>query len=390
MFYGEKLYEIREMFSYTRKELADELQLSEQLIWQFETNQITPDFMVINALKNLFHVRSSFFFRESYLENISETGRIAYRKKTGEPRNHVKMEKFFLDYFFAHIQSIEEVVYPTGDKIHSLCNKIELDYDLTKLSTEEIKTIAEEAREKLDIVTNKRLMYYMELSGIYIVERDLEHTIDAYSSWLLNDTYPVIVLNNRKNPIVRRNFDLGHELGHLLLHRYADFDQLNMDQLNKLEGEANLFSSYFTLPTKELKEDFKQIDNPTNPDSYISLKKKYRMSIQAIEYRANTEGWISKKNNRLFWKNINKNGYRMFEPLDDELKIHIPGKIRALLFREMDTNGTIVNDWLEKYHVDVQFFEKLFGLKDDLLRKHIDTYLSNYSLGENILRIKNI
>src|SRR5699024_1668635 len=54
IFYGEKLYEIRKIFSYTRKELADELHLSEQLIRQFETNQITPDFIIISALKIYF------------------------------------------------------------------------------------------------------------------------------------------------------------------------------------------------------------------------------------------------------------------------------------------------------------------------------------------------
>jgi len=32
MFYGEKLHHIREMFSYTRKDLADALVLNEQVI----------------------------------------------------------------------------------------------------------------------------------------------------------------------------------------------------------------------------------------------------------------------------------------------------------------------------------------------------------------------
>jgi len=370
MFYGEKLQQIREMFSYTRRDLANALQLNEQLIWQLETNQTTPSFLVINDLKEIFNVRSSFFFQNTYLENISDTSDIAYRKKSGELRNGVKSENAFLNFFFTHIRELEQIVYPTKGTIHSYTEKIEKSHNLTKLTLTDLKIIAEDVREALELTTNKRLMYYLELNGIYIIERNLEYTVDAYSSWLLNGAYPVIVLNNKKNPAVRRNFDMAHELGHLLLHRYVDFDQLDTDGLNKIEKEANLFASYLTLPEEELKTDFFELTDSTDPRSYIELKHKYRMSIQAIAYRANQEGWLSEKENRTFWRKLHQYGYKTSEPLDSELTIHIPGKVRALLSKAIKINNGLVTEWLDKYAVDIEYFENIFGIKDDLLRKH--------------------
>lgn len=94
------------------------------------------------------------------------------------------------------------------------------------------------------------------------------------------------------------------------------------------------------------------------------------MSIQSIAYRANMEGWISKNENSLFWKNTNKLGYRLNEPLDNKLPIHVPGKIRALIYHALQKNRFFLIDWLEEYSVEIEYFEKLFGIHDDFLRQY--------------------
>lgn len=273
MFYGEKLHAIREMFSYSRADLAKELEVTEQVVWKFETNQETPDFKTINILKRLFYVQSSYFFQKSMIKDVSKTEFITFRKNKSNDREGIKAEKIFLDYLFSHIQDLEKFVYTDPGSILSYFKKVESEYVLNNLSNDNIKKIAEHARTYLEIKSNERLMYYLELSGIYIVERKLEHTVDAYSTWLQTNGYPVIVLSSRKKAAVRRNFDMGHELGHLLLHRYADFDALDKDEMNLLEYEANLFASHFMLPKGSFKKDFYEISDRTDPESYLPLKK---------------------------------------------------------------------------------------------------------------------
>ncbi|MGC4441969.1 ImmA/IrrE family metallo-endopeptidase, partial [Streptococcus suis] len=58
---------------------------------------------------------------------------------------------------------------------------------------------------------------------------------------------------------VRHNFDLAHELGHLLLHNQVDFEELSKEELEEKEKEANQFASYFLLPRKQFLMDFVNI-----------------------------------------------------------------------------------------------------------------------------------
>lgn len=370
MFYGEKIQQLREMFSYTRKDLANILQVNEQLIWRYETNQEIPTLDKMRHLTEVFNVQSSYFLKSSYLNHVCETSKIAFREIITDKRTGLKNEETFLNFLFTHLKDVEQIVHPVEGSINKLCKDIERNYNLTTLTKNEIKNIAVQAREVLGVVSNDRLMYFLETSGVYIIERKLRDSIDAYSTWLLEDSYPTIVLNKGKNPAVRRNFDMSHELGHLILHRYVDFDELEDGTLKKIEKEANLFASYFMLPEFELKQDFSRISNPTNPEEYLELKKKYKMSIQSIAYRANMEGWISKNENSLFWKNTNKLGYRLNEPLDNKLPIHVPGKIRALIYHALQKNRFFLIDWLEEYSVEIEYFEKLFGIHDDFLRQY--------------------
>lgn len=170
---------------------------------------------------------------------------------------------------------------------------------------------------------------------------------------------------------------MAHELGYLL--RYVDFNQLDEEALRKIEKEANLFASYFALPGEELKKDFYSITDKTNPDAYIQLKEKYKISIQSIVYRAYQENWLSKEENRRFWRRLQNAGYRITEPLDNELTIYISGKIRALFSKALEVNSGLITEWLDKYAVDVEYFEKIFGIKDDFPRKYVGKQAYNYS-----------
>ncbi|MBP1907677.1 transcriptional regulator with XRE-family HTH domain [Paenibacillus turicensis] len=56
MFFGEKLQSLRELNGLSRKELADELGVSEQAIWQYENKLTSPKMEVINTLKYEFPI----------------------------------------------------------------------------------------------------------------------------------------------------------------------------------------------------------------------------------------------------------------------------------------------------------------------------------------------
>ncbi len=130
------------------------------------------------------------------------------------------------------------------------------------------------ARKFIRLQHNKDLMYALEMSGIYIVEKNLGPEIDAYST-ITDDGRSFIILGNIKKSAVRRNFDLAHELGHLLLHTTVDMDTLTRQEHKQIEQQANEFASDFLLPEAEFKRDFAELPRHSNPDYYIEMKRKY-------------------------------------------------------------------------------------------------------------------
>ncbi|MRB25043.1 ImmA/IrrE family metallo-endopeptidase, partial [Bacillus thuringiensis] len=76
-----------------------------------------------------------------------------------------------------------------------------------------------------------------EKKGAFIFEKAIGERIDAYSLWA-EDGRPFIVLGNLKKSAARRNFDLAHELGHLLLHYKVEFSSLDNKAHREHEQEA--------------------------------------------------------------------------------------------------------------------------------------------------------
>lgn len=87
-------------------------------------------------------------------------------------------------------------------------------------------------------------MFLVEKSGIFIFEKAIGEEIDVYSLWTNSDR-PFIILGNMKRSSVRRNFDIAHELGHLLLHYKVEFTNLDTKEHKNIENEANLFAGAF-------------------------------------------------------------------------------------------------------------------------------------------------
>lgn len=154
---------------------------------------------------------------------------------------------------------------------------------------------------------------------------------DAYSAWSKKER-PFIILGVGKSA-VRRNFDVAHELGHLLLHQMIDFEELSASELEEKEREANQFASLFLLPEQSFLPAFHALvgKRVSNPDQYSLMKQKYNVSIQALEYRAYKLGLLTPQQHAYFYRQISKKGYKVVEPLDTDIPLRRPSKMRSML-----------------------------------------------------------
>lgn len=199
---------------------------------------------------------------------------IAYRSKvlniiskTQTEAKHIAFLDSFVNYVTANLTLPTQKIIQLRDELINYLNNTIDDRNI------QINNVAKLARHRLGVSsdTNDYLLFNIEKNGVFIFEKPIGEDIDAYSLWT-NKERPFIILGNLKRSAVRRNFDIAHELGHLLLHYKVEFTNLNRKEHKAIENEANLFAGCFLLPEKAFLEDMEAIASVTNPDAYMDLK----------------------------------------------------------------------------------------------------------------------
>lgn len=383
MFNGDILKQLRLLYGMTRKELATKLDITEQAVWQFEKNETSPKTSVKLKMTNLFGVRSDYFSQVSSNSNFDMTS-VAFRNEAENTRKATDIQEAYLNALDSLIVYLENMVMIPNQKIMDLVDSLS-QKEQDNASLEEIALFAKDFLGVSD--DNSDLLYQLEKSGIYIFERNMANNEDAYSIWS-NTNRPFIILGIGKTA-VRRNFDLAHELGHLLLHRNIDFSTLSKDEFLEKESEANNFASYFLLPKEEFCRDMTNLvgKRVSNPDNYIDLKRKYSVSIQALEYRAFKLGLISPSQHGYFYRLINKNHYKTFEVLDDKIIVKRPSKVRSML-NTILSNLLTVDSLFSALKVDGRFLSHLLSVQSQFFDKYKKT-INDEERFDNIIHLKN-
>jgi len=389
VFNGKNLTNIRILRDLSRKQLADKVGVTEQAIWQYENGYVSPKLEVINKLKTVFEVKSSYFYNQdlltsSNLNNINVEN-IAYRSETINSLNKSQSESMHIRYIDAFLKKIEKRIKYPKNKLLELRNEvIEFLNENFEMKREyQIEYIANLARKRIGLEknSNHNFLFLLEKSGAFVFEKEIGDTIDAYSLWSEDDR-PYIVLGSIKKSAVRRNFDLAHELGHLLLHYKVEFTMQEKRAYKILEHEADTFASIFLLPEEQFLNDCKQIVKKSNPDAYIDLKQKWLVSLQALSTRAHKLGIIDYQQHRYFYMSINKKGYRKVEPLDNEIPIIRPSKVKSILQLLFEKKLCSVSELMNELKVDQQFLINLTGIEEDFFEKYRNLEERSFSVTE--------
>jgi len=379
MFIGETLQNLRIMNGYSRKRLAKMIGVSEQAVWQYENYYISPKLPTINDLREIFAVRGTYFYRKDMLDlytvrNNIPLMNIAYRSRVINVISKTQSEAKHMEYIDSFINYLTSDLSVPTDGIVRLRDKCVQYLNETNDSREEqIYQVARLARKSLglDQWTNRNLMFLMEKSGLFIFEKTIGDEIDAYSLWTA-DNRAFIMLGNLKRSAVRRNFDLTHELGHLLLHYKVEFTNLDKQDYKEIEREADRFAGAFLLPKEAFKEEIQMIVRKTNPDAYIEMKEKWNVSIQVLGYRALHLGILSAREHRNFYTALHRKSYLKCEPLDEAIPIQRPQKMKSifdLVIREgiIDFQKMLEVDW----RIEVEFLSRLTGIDGEFFYNYI-------------------
>lgn len=184
IFFGENLQSLRELNGLSRKELANKVGVTEREIWEYENHNSAPEFGVVKDVKKELSVRAQFLYTKPFRYRISKRNSISYSLDDRNSIEKVEMgmafvdfTKHFIDKFEEHLFSPLSSISILKEEVSKLCNR------RTDFSTEcfELEKMAEYVRKKLNVHENKEMLYKLEISGVYILERITDLSIDSYS-----------------------------------------------------------------------------------------------------------------------------------------------------------------------------------------------------------------
>ncbi|MFD1317038.1 helix-turn-helix domain-containing protein [Loigolactobacillus zhaoyuanensis] len=323
-FNPEKLAYLREMKGYTLQQVSDGTFLSIQYISQFEHGERRPNFEQIIKLAGFFGVEHTFFLNS--VDIPKNTGATFYRKLQKVPKKKYLQAERQTKWFSMFDQELSAQLKIGYGSLPKFANE---STSVTMLDEQYIEDMATSVRKsfKLGVGPIGNMTLLIERMGIRVNFADLtsEH-IDALTDQLDNHFY--ITVNKTNRPSVRIRFDLAHELGHILLHsHYPQSDIADKSNHKFIEAEANHFAGALLMPVEGLAMDMAS----TNMEYIVSLKKHWKVSIQAMIYRGCQIGLITDQQALFLRQTIARKGWRISEPYDDSIEIEQPTFLESAL-----------------------------------------------------------
>jgi Zn-dependent peptidase ImmA (M78 family) len=237
--------------------------------------------------------------------------------------------------------------------------------DPAELSSDDIEDYSTEVRRHFELPDSPiaSVTALLELAGAVIIRTDVgSDKLDSFSAWI--EGRPCIVVSAEKASAVRYNFDLAHELAHLLLHAHLRIPEVLQPARHKqLEEQAHRFAGAFLLPAKAFASD---VFAPTL-GTFRNLKAKWRASIGVMIIRCRDLGLINEREENWLWVQYGRRGWRRWEPLDDDLEIQVPTVMRSGMELLVERRVQSPADITAAIPLDPPIIESLTGLRAGFL-----------------------
>lgn len=307
-----RIKEAREARDYTLEGFAEDLGVTKSAVAQYESGQISPSGEVMSRIIALVEQPPSFFTAPI---TISENGTPFWRSLKRMEAHHRRRIRRRLTWAREVVDYLERFIDLPQPNIPTF------DFDHETSDDADIEEVAEALRDAWGLGRGPidDLVGVLELNGITVIEEQVRcQDMDAVSWWI--DGRPVMLLAEEDRLGPRKNFNLAHELGHLVLHALVELDAKNLDRVEK---QANRFASAFLMP----QESFGSEIIGTSLNYLLSLKLRWNVAVAAIGYRAKDLGILTKHQYGYLLRQMNAKGIRRNEPYDEDITTSKPSLI---------------------------------------------------------------
>jgi len=313
-FQPERLIQARTSLGITRVALATLVGVSPATISYWEKGTQCPEEEKLQALSDAIKFPTSWF-----LKDVPNHGNSPYFYRTLDTSTKAarEMAKVRLNW-------VAEIAGTLSNWVNWPPVRIPFSREssIFKITDAEIEQLAQECRKAwgLGLHPIEDIILTLENAGVICARDEIGYIkMDGVSHWSQLDGKPYIFITSDKANGIRNRFDVAHELGHLVLHRYVD-DQTLKKNHKEIERQANYFAGCFLLPAESFSSEIKW---PTL-ENFLYLKRRWKVSVAAMIMRSHQLDIIDDDQKLRLMKSRSKRGWVKGEPYDDMIPFETP------------------------------------------------------------------
>jgi Zn-dependent peptidase ImmA (M78 family)/DNA-binding XRE family transcriptional regulator len=276
----------------TARALAGAINVSPITISRLENGANEPDDATVDALAAALHFPRPFFFAEEIDELQADAASFRSLSSMSARERDAALAAGAIAYLF-HDWVAERFNLPASDMP-----------DVREDASPDAAARVVRAQWGLGEQPISNMVRLLESKGVRVFSlcEDTKN-VDAFSCW--RGEQPFIFLNTFKST-ERSRFDAAHELGHLVLHRHGA-----PQDSRQAENEADKFASAFLMPADDVVSRVRYV---SGVDCLVSDKRRWGVSVAALNYRLHKLGIVSEWQNRSLNVELSSRGYRRQEP----------------------------------------------------------------------------
>jgi Zn-dependent peptidase ImmA (M78 family)/DNA-binding XRE family transcriptional regulator len=334
----------RQRLGFSQGEAAERLGVPQTTLSRYETGvAIAPDEFIARAA-SIYDMPISFFRQPDAVFGAPVSVHPMWRKKQDVTAREIDRIIAELNIRAIHLRRMMDAVEYTPQS------------DIPRLDLEEyqgdVDRIASIVRAHWLLPQGpiENLTAAVERAGAFVVHSPMGGASVSGITVAVPGMLPIIVLN-AEQPADRMRFTLAHELGHLVMHRFPT---------PTMEAEANDFASALLMPRGEFRIALRgrRIDMPT----LAALKPEWRVSMQAILYRAQSLGLIDKQKAGWLWRKFAMERMRLREPAQLDFPHEIPGVVSRMVRLHLDNFGYSPSELAKIVHANDNLIAQYYDM----------------------------
>ncbi|PTB33063.1 XRE family transcriptional regulator [Photobacterium phosphoreum] len=346
-FRGDKLRIARMAKMLSMEELATRIGKTKQFICKLEKGY-EPSQEVLESLSGALDITKRFLYSER--DSHIETEKCHFRSLKTRTKTVTLSVKYRVEILSSVIKKLEQEVELPETDLPDVSG-----FDLSRFS--DIERLSESVRDYWDIGLGpiSNITELLENLGIIITStKGSDGKVDAFS---VPNARPLIILDNTHASSCRNRFTLAHELGHLLFH-----DEVITGD-SQTESQADYFASSFLLPRASFINEFPCSGaGRFDWDAMVEFKKRWKVSLKAIVYRASSLGLISQAKAKTAYMHLNTKGY-VYTELGDEFLSDETSSVLSQMVNLIELSTW--REILSTQGISEKLFYNLYGIKHD-------------------------